>query len=157
MTTILIVDDDENCAQIWARILGGLASRFLFATTLKDAFLKMAEIPPPDLILLDLKLPPHGAAHTLSAVNALREYNPELKVVTVSGMTPEETDAAIKKAGVVIQAAVSKCNMECQSSLLRVVQDLLKKSPGLEGSTAILETVSEVIAKKQTDRIQLPE
>lgn len=155
MSTILIVDDDPNCAKLWERVLAGKADRFLTAHSLEDALNKMAEIPPPDLVLLDLKIPPHGAEHMLSAITALRQFNPDLKVIAVSGMSMEEINAAVRATGAAVQGIVRKGDMDSQSKLLAAVQGLLSASRGFQDSQRVLETVHNAIAKKQTDKIDL--
>jgi CheY-like chemotaxis protein len=151
MSTILIVDDDPNCALLWERVLEGTADRFLSAHSISEAIAKMANIPPPDLVLLDLKIPPHGAEHTLAAIQAFREYNPELKVIAVSGMTVEEINLAIKASGAAVQAVIHKGDMDSQRNLLDAVQGLLSSSKGFKDSMKVLQTVTDAIEKKQTD------
>lgn len=150
MSTILIVDDDENCRKLWGEMFKDMAT-LVYAGTLEEAFTRMSEIPPPDLVLLDLKLPPYTEEHTLPAVRALREFNPDLKVLAVSGMLPDEIHRAIAIAGVDIQGVFCKGEFECQSRLLSSVRGLLATiSP-----KAALETVQDAIEKKRTDRINL--
>ncbi len=151
MSTILIVDDDENCAKLWHRVLEGMADKFITAASLEMAIARMGDIPPPDLVLLDLKLPPYDAEHTLSAVAALREFNPSLKVIAISGMTEAEIDAAIASTGAAVQAVVRKGDMESQSNLLAAVRGLL--STGSPKSA--IQTVQDAIDKKRTDKINL--
>jgi CheY-like chemotaxis protein len=152
MSVILIVDDDANCAALWARVLEGTADKFLAAHSIAEAIEKMANIPPPDLVLLDLKIPPHSAEHTLAAIQAFREYNPDLKVIAVSGMTVEEINAAIRTTGAAVQAIVHKGDMDSQRNLLDAVQTLLSGSRGFRDSQKVLETMQNAV-KKSTDKI----
>jgi len=156
MSSILIIDDDPNCAKLWERVLEGQADTFLTANSLEQAMERMSTIPPPDLVLLDLKIPPHGPEHTLSAIKAFREYNQDLKVIAVSGMTADEINAAVRASGATIQGVVRKGDMDSQAKLLEAVQGLLASSKGFKDSMRVLQTVTDAIEKKRTDRIDLP-
>ena len=151
MSTILIIDDDPNCTKLWERVLHGHADNFLTAASIEEAMIRMSTIPPPDLVLLDLKIPPYGAEHTLAAIKAFREYNPELKVIAISGMTVEEINSAIQTTGAAVQAVVHKGDMDSQANLLAAVQRLLDCSRGFKDSMKVLQTVTEAIEKKQKD------
>lgn len=153
---ILIVDDDQNCATLWARMLGKIDARLLFAFSLEEALAQMGEIPPPDLVLLDLKVPPHGAPQMLAAVDHFRRYNDKLVVIAVSGMMLEEIMEAVRKSGIIVQGMVSKSEVISQNNLLDAVKSAMGSSRGFQDSLAILEGTSDAIEKKRTDRIELP-
>jgi len=156
MTTVLMVDDDENCTELWTRMLDGLRAQFIFARTIEEALVRMAEIPPPDLVLLDLKVPPFTADETLLAINAFRQFNSNLGVIAISGMKLEEIMRAIETAGVIVQGAISKDDAISQSRLLGVVQSCLARSGNYRETMDVLERASGAIEKKRTDRIELP-
>lgn len=154
--TILLVDDDENCITLWTRMLQSLSATILFARTIEEALSKMDTIPPPDVVLLDLKVPPFTADQTLLAVHAFRAKNPNLAVIAVSGMRLEEILQAIEDAGVTVQGAMSKDDTMSQNRLLASVKAALVSGRGFRDTMAVLETTSDAIEKKRTDRIDLP-
>lgn len=156
--TLLLVDDDENCRTLWARMLSKLDAELRFAGSVAEAIAQMAKVPPPDLILLDLKLPPHGAEATLSAIGTLREFNPNLSVVAISGMRLDEILKVIEASGIIVEGALSKDESFTQGRLLKAVETALvrKGKANYQQTMQMLEQVSDVIEKKRTDRINLP-
>lgn len=156
--TILLVDDDENCRLLWSKMLAPMQADVRFAGSVIEAIEQMTKVPPPDLILLDLKLPPHQAEDTLQAIKLLREFNPQLSVVAVSGMKLDEILRLIETSGAMVQGVLSKDESFTQTRLLNAVQTaLVRKGKGTYQDTMrVLETVSDALEKKRTDRIKLP-
>lgn len=152
--TILMVDDDAGCLELWARMLHGLNARILFSQTIEEAFAMMAEIPPPDLVLLDLKIPPYTASETLAAVNAFRQYNPHLAVIVISGMRLDEIMKAIEVAGIVAQGALTKDESLSQARLLEVVKPALTKRTNYRDTMDCLTRVSDAFEKKRTKPLE---
>ena len=155
--TILMVDDEEACMELWSRMLG-TKFNLLFSKSIEEALKRMAEIPPPDLVLLDLKIPPFTPEQSLLAVHAFREFNPNLAVVVISGMRLDEILKAIESAGVTIQGALSKDDSLSQTLLMDSVKAALVKGRNFKDSMETLEKVSEAIEneKKKTAKIDLP-
>lgn len=150
--TILLVDDDRNCMELWARMLHGLRADILFAASVQEAMQRMGTIPPPDLVLLDLKLPPYGPEHTLSAVNAFREFNPNLAVVAISGMTLDAILQVVASVGIPIEATLTKDDSLSQANLLEAVQRALANKVGkgdFRDTMRVLETASSIIEQKR--------
>ncbi len=154
--TILLVDDDRNCIDLWTRLLSGLSATILHALTIDGALKQMTEIPPPDLVLLDLKIPPWTPDQSLMAVHAFREFNPNLAVLAISGMRLDEILMAIETAGVVIQGAITKDDSLSQARLLDSVKAAMIKGKNFKDTLATLETMHDAMEKKRTDRIDLP-
>lgn len=156
--TLLLVDDDENCRILWKRMLTPMGAEIRLAGSVQEAVTQMSKIPPPDLILLDLKLPPFSAEHTLEAIKVLRQFNPNLSVIAVSGMGLDEILRIIEATGVTVQGALSKDDNFTQARLLKAVEVALVRKGGTYRDTmAMLETVSAAIEKKRTDAIKLPD
>lgn len=154
--TILLVDDDANCIELWTRMLKSLNATILFAQTIEQALIQMETIPPPDVVLLDLKIPPFTAPQSLLAIHAFRVKNPNLAVIAVSGMRLDEILRAIEDAGVTVQGAISKDETMSQSRLLASVKAAMVTGKSFRDTIAILETTSEAIEKKRTDKIDIP-
>lgn len=116
-----------------------------YANSLLTAFAQMEIEPPPDLVLLDLTLPPDGPEQTLGAVEAFRRFNPELKVVVVTGMAFENIRAIVEKAKV--QAVLHKDASFSQRVLLEAVQKQLATAKNTKEVTAIAQRLSELLAR----------
>lgn len=155
--TVLLVDDDPNCIYLWTRMLKTLNATILFSRTIEDALLQMETIPPPDVVLLDLKVPPFSADQTLLAIHAFRAKNPNLAVIAVSGMRLDEILRAIEDSGVTVQGAISKDETMSQSRLLASVKAAMVSGKSFRDTMAILETTNDAIEKKRTDKIDLGE
>lgn len=154
--TVLLVDDDSNCIELWTRMLAGLGDRIIFALTVEEALLKMEEIPPPDLVLLDLKIPPYSAPQTLAAVDAFRQFNPNLAVVAISGMRLDEILVAIKAAGVVVQAAITKEDATSQVKLLNTVRAAMVPGGDFLDTMRMLETLNGTVLDAEKGKRTTP-
>lgn len=90
--TIMVVEDEPSIAGLWARYLRPLADGvdIRMAGDLADALRQMAKLPPPDLVLLDLKMPGTTPENTLRHIADLREHNPNAVVLVITGV-PDET------------------------------------------------------------------
>lgn len=140
--TILLVDDQPEVIEIWRRHLAPLEANILTATSVEEAITQMRRIPPPDFVLLDLILPPHGPSHVEETITALRAFNPALTIVAISGR--EKDDILRMVANVRVEAAINKHEAATQSALLRVVLEALEKS---KKSSQVLSQVGELINK----------
>lgn len=144
--TILLVDDDLSMRKYWIRCLAPLKAEILQASSVEEAREQMKKIPPPDVLLLDLGLPPMNASETLSEVRALREHNPNLVIIAISGMAEEDLLKAV--AGTMVNAAITKDDMLYQDNLLKLVKSILetnKKSTG-----ALLKDMGEIARRSVT-------
>ncbi len=140
-------------------MLAPLEANFRYAGSVAEAMAQMSKEPPPDLLLLDLKLPPHSAGDTLNAIQALRQFNPQLSVLAVSGMKLDEVLRVIEASGAMVQGFLSKDENFTQTRLLKAVEvALVRKGKGnYKDTMAMLEKVSDAIEKKRTDKIELPD
>lgn len=57
MATLLVVDDEEHQRMLYQEELGEEGYRIILARNGKEALEKVLEIPPPDLIVLDIRMP----------------------------------------------------------------------------------------------------
>lgn len=142
--TILLVDDDPNILLSWEKQLAVLGANILTASTIPAAIEQMRRIPPPDLVLLDLVVPPHSATETVEATATLRAFNPDLVIIAISGMEKDEIIKAVANARV--EAMVTKHEALTQVELLRVFKAALDKGAN---SGELLARVSETIRRLQ--------
>lgn len=154
-----MVDDDEGCITLWKRMLSSLEARLVFAKTVEEALRRMEEIPPPDLVLLDLRIPPFTADETLLAVNAFRQFNPNLAVIAISGMRLDEIMVAIQAANVVVQAVITKDDAGSQTRLLNTVKEAMVTGRTFQDTMAVLENLNKTVVdaqeKKRTGEIKI--
>ena len=138
---ILLVDDDPGIIVILRRWLAPLNCEIFTASNVDDAILEMKRMPPPDFVLLDLILPPNPAEETVKAITELREFNPALKIVVVSGMDQATLLTTLNNARV--DAVLFKGDEMTQKKLLLSMKEALTKAPS---SGDLLEYVSNYIA-----------
>lgn len=137
---ILLVDDDENILKIWEHFLEPLDVEILLAHNVAEAIEQMRKVPPPDFVFLDLHLPPHAPTETIAEIKTLREFNPKLVVLAISGLSQDEILHLVSKARV--DASVSKYEAQTQIDLLRAMKTAL--SNGANGGK-LLANVSDII------------
>ncbi len=123
--TVLLVDDDETFHRIWEHALRAhfTGMVFKYAKSLQEAIQEMHKPPPTDLVLLDMNLPPYTASETAAGVPALREINPRVSIMAVSGMQHDELESAI--AGVAVEVIASKHEIETRDELCKLVKQAL--------------------------------
>lgn len=97
MTHVLIVDDEPGMGETLQDILGEEGHQVSVALRGREAVEILRETADVDLVLLDMKMPDMNGAEVY---RALRELRPELKVVTVSGYSPEDWMDEVLKGGV---------------------------------------------------------
>lgn len=102
---ILIVEDEELVAELYARLLKDVADEVVIAYCIADIRKELQKSPPPDIVTLDLILKGPDGSHsnafeTLEEVKNIRLVNPDAVVVIVSGNTTEEVIKLAKELGV---------------------------------------------------------
>lgn len=116
----LIVEDQESIAMLWQRNLEKLHMTVKWAMSMADAKRIAAEIPPPDLILLDLKLGDSKAEQTLHAIDYFKEKNPDVVIIVLSGfITPDIAALAAEKGAHGVQ---EKLNIHSGRVLLQEIE-----------------------------------
>jgi CheY-like chemotaxis protein len=81
-TVVMVVDDEPQVLDIERHILEGAGYQVLLATSALDAIARLADGPPPDLLITDLDMPELGGDEMVSRIRAVR---PDLKVLFVTG------------------------------------------------------------------------
>lgn len=143
--TILIVDDDPSIVTVWIRLLQGLKAEIRVAANVEEALEQMRKLPPPDLVMLDLNLPPLTAVNTAKVIFRFREINPSVAVVAVSGMDKDEMIKAL--AGVFVDSIQSKQDIMTQTGLLQVIRETLDTKKRTSGQ--ILQDMGDIIQKSK--------
>lgn len=93
---VLIIDDEEDFAQTLAGRLELRGMRPLVASS-GEAGLALLEECPPDVVLLDMRMPGLSGAEVLKRLRAVR---PELPVIVVTGHCSQEDFEMVQSLGV---------------------------------------------------------
>jgi CheY-like chemotaxis protein len=122
---ILLVDDQKSITEVWSVLLRQLSAEIRISHSIQDALLEMQVIPIPNILLLDLVLPPYSAQDTLKEIETLRSYNKDLIVILVSGMEINSIIELIKNYDV--DAFAEKHDVSCEANLLDLIFKAVKK------------------------------
>jgi DNA-binding NtrC family response regulator len=95
VSTILIIDDDDQLRRSFERLLTGEGST-VFGAPSGEAGLEMVRTKTPDLVLLDMRLPGMNGFETFKAIHALE---PKLPVIIMTGYGTTETAIEATKMG----------------------------------------------------------
>ena len=82
-TRLLLVEDNDDLADVTAALLGRLGCKVQRATDSQGALRLIADEPAFDVVLSDIRMP--GGMDGLSLARVLRDYCPDLPVVLISG------------------------------------------------------------------------
>lgn len=95
MPTILIVDDEERVCHMLSEFLSRKGYEVCTALSGEEA-LRLVEQRPPDLILLDVKMPGLDGLQTLARIKAIA---PDTGVIMVTALQDEETGKQAMQLG----------------------------------------------------------
>lgn len=122
---VLLVDDEHPFAELAERFLRPLQQHgtyiFMHAKSPEEAFRLLAEIPNPDVTLLDLHYPDSTYIQTLQRVKDFEQYAP---VILISGMDESRLRAYAEEYGAT--GYLNKDNMESKS-LITAILDVIDK------------------------------
>lgn len=124
----LVVEDRPEVAATYARALDKADFEVFIAFNLSQAYEVLAQIPPPDVVFLDLNLnETENAEYTVRQIKKIKSYNPNMVVIVISGiLTPELHGIAISQGA---SACKEKLDMVHQVDLWRTVEEALDKAP----------------------------
>lgn len=143
----LIVEDRPEVALIWQKYLQPLEMEIRVALTLADAKIQSKVLPPPDLILLDLRLTDSKDTETLASIRELTAANPACAVLILSGyVTPEITEIAIREGA---HQVMSKLAVDRAADLWGFMKNYLSKaSPSVQKRMAHTSELIETLSSK---------
>lgn len=123
----LIVEDRPEVSTMWANYLKDLNLQVRIAPNLASAKLLSKEIPPPDLIILDLRLPDAHDVDTLASIKELTAPNPDCAVLVISGfLTPALTKLALEQGA---HSAMEKMDVTRGIDFWGGIKKMLENSP----------------------------
>lgn len=137
----LIVEDEPSVMGLWRKFLDPVACEIRHCGTLTEAFNLMGKIPPPDLVLLDLRLPDScDAALTIARVPEFRRLNPNAVIMVITGSMDPTFPMLAAVAGA--DAFLEKSTVTGQTKLLKSIQAACANST-IEERMAIIHRLSE--------------
>jgi len=153
MGTVLVVDDEQSITWAFEKFLTSLGHSVRSAATAEQG-LEIARRDPPDLIILDIKLP---GMDGLTALEEIRKLNPGARVIVITAHGTLETAVRAVKLGAVDYLAkpvdLSKARRLIESALSgpsasREVERLRGIAPlsGLVGRTPAMQEVFKKVA-----------
>lgn len=146
MLNVLIIEDRPEIRYIWKKYLSDLPIRVDIreAPTLREGVLLSRKIPPPDLILLDLRLEDsHTPENTIANQELLKSCNPNVVLVTISGyITPEIAELTVAKGA---HGFIRKQEIERSSHLWEAIQAAISRAPA--GAQKAMCHTSDIICQ----------
>ncbi len=142
---ILIVEDDPVMSEMLKGILIAIGDEVFVSHTIEDAGLQMLRIPPPDIIFLDLIVPPFTAEETLSKISTLRKPNPKALIIVLTGSMQEKIEQASFASGA--DAFLHKNDMRKQSDVWRALKAAIDRR--VSAGEQIFEATAEVLKTMQ--------
>jgi carbon storage regulator CsrA len=95
----LVVEDNDNERELLAGYLRVSGFEVDTATDGLQAMVRLTEKSPPDVVLLDMRMPRFDGSRTISAIRNNPDYR-GLKLFAVSGVRPEEVNVSLGPNGV---------------------------------------------------------
>lgn len=137
----LIIEDDPVVRGLWVRFLTPVAAEIRHSDNLEEAIELMRRIPPPDLVLLDLRLPDSTKAEaTLARIPEFKRMNPKAVIMVITGAMDSNLPSLATQSGV--DAFIDKGSVTGQTKLLQSIQEACAGST-IEERMAIIHKLSE--------------
>ena len=95
MASILVIDDDEGVCQMVQTLLSGKGHEVDGAPDGHEGIVRYREHPA-DLVITDLFMPEKDGLET---IRVLREVQPDLKVIAITGYDPDQQHGYLELAG----------------------------------------------------------
>ncbi|MGH9344654.1 MAG: sigma-54-dependent transcriptional regulator, partial [Terriglobia bacterium] len=155
---ILIVDDESDMVESWARLLRSQGYQ-CFATTASAEALRLLESEHPDLLLTDLKMP---GTDGMEMLRRAHEIDRQMPVIVLTGHASIESAVAAVKAGafdylakpssndqlkIAVERALNRRRLELENGHLR---EQLRDELGFEnivGRSVALRQTLELVRK----------
>ncbi len=144
----LIVEDEPSVMGLWRKFLQPVAHEIRECQTLSDAIELMRKIPPPDLVLLDLRLPDSmEAAATLARIPEFRAMNPKSIIMVITGALDASLPKIASEVGA--DAFLEKASVNGQTKLLQSIQAACADST-IEERMEIIHKLSDYMTNAST-------
>ena len=115
-----------------------------------DSLFAAVEAEQPDVVVTDIRMPPHGLDEGIQAAERLRETNPEVGVVVLSSYAEPRYALALLDAGTARRAYLLKERVEDLDQLVAAVQSVA------EGGSVIDPKVVEALVAQKARAEQSP-
>jgi CheY-like chemotaxis protein len=149
MSTILLVEDQPEQAFIWGRELDPLGAEIRMATTIASAIEMAKRLPPPDLIILDVKMPDApGDRYSLVAIADFKRIYPDVIVIVTTGWPEERIRNLAQELGA--DGFQDKRDMDSQVKLFRALQECIQSRKLLgkqltDCQTELAQKIAEIL------------
>jgi two-component system response regulator HydG len=155
---ILILDDEPDMAQSWARILSAAGYECVVTTDPQEA-LSLLQANQPDLLLTDLRMP---GMDGMEMLRRARQIDPRMPVIMLTGYASVESAVAAVKAGafdylsksfsndqlkLTVERALTKRRLELENLHLREQIKGLLGFENIVGSSAALHQALELVRR----------
>lgn len=128
--TILITDRNRHVRNFLGRELTTEGYRTQIAADARDLFRRINVYGPPDLLILDLEIPPYQGG--VAILKRLQHEHPELPVILHSFATEESNNQAVRKAAAFVEKTG---NAELLKNVIeRVLAEFYPQRSGSGGS-----------------------
>jgi CheY-like chemotaxis protein len=139
MARILIADDDENIRILWRRNLQETGCVIDEAESIESAIEQMRRVPPPDILLLDLRLSDSNEDATLATIRLFKEIHPEALIIVATGYATDQIRARAAKFGA--DDFCEKLDLNSQAGLAKCLWAAIARHP--RGSRESVEALGE--------------
>lgn len=156
--TILIVEDESNMQEIWKYFLRDVPADKVCVKTLQAAREQMGKIPPPELVLLDLRLLDADEDKTLKAIKEFNQMSPSSVILVLTG----NTDTRLKQVAEIMGADhfIQKIDVENQLGLYKSIMKAIscpnknREQPPFEASIQMLEMLTDLCVQHASKQSQ---
>lgn len=151
---VLIIEDEIEVTELWKRFLADFSEEVRIAYSPEDGLILMAQVPVPEIILLDLGFPRSHPLETLQIIPSLLAINPEATIIIVTGNNESSIKELSENLGANFFAKKPE-HGSSQKALLSAIktglEDKTSKGPSFSQPLRILQTLTASFFPKPHD------
>lgn len=141
----LVIEDDEMVSELWVRHLTAAGVNVEAVMCIADGLAAMRKIPPPDLIILDLRLPDSPSAiNTLAYVSEIKLIHPGAIVIVATGFSTPQIENLAMQLGA--DAVTDKLFLRTQEGCWAALKGFLEKhkNTGARGAEVTMNLIERL-------------
>lgn len=125
----LLIEDDPAISDLWKRYLSDAGITVEATMRIADGMEAMRRIPPPDFVILDLRLPDSPSADaTLDYIHAIKAIHPEAFVIIATGYSTKQIQERAMLLGA--DAFADKSDMGTQAGCWAALKGFMERHKG---------------------------